>query len=71
MLSSQRWQAEGGSDRVDLVIASSSASSSDKQLASLMKAGALVALPMYVVEWLAKPKASLAHNTLLRRWADA
>jgi hypothetical protein len=56
--------AAGSSGQVDLAIASSADAG---QLAALAAGGALVASPLFVVEWLAKPRASLARHALLRR----
>ena len=56
--------AGSSSGRVDLAIASPADAG---QLAALAAGGALVASPLFVVEWLAQPRASLARHALRRR----
>lgn len=66
VLHASRWKAAGGGGKtdVDLVVCSKEAASQDATVAALLKGGALAVAPLYVVEWLAKPKGSLAAHTI-------
>lgn len=70
LVSISRWQqaakGTGAATGVDLVVCSSAAAS-DQAVAALVAGGALASVPQYVVEWIAKPRASLAKHVLLRR----
>ena len=72
-----RWQAaaaggsRSGGAPLDLVISDSASASSSPALAALVGQGALAAGPKYIVEWLARPRASLSAHVLLRRCGGA
>lgn len=67
VLHASRWKQAGGGGgaAVDLVVCSKEAAAPlDATAAALVKGGALAVGPLYVVEWLAKPKGSLTAHTI-------
>lgn len=71
LLPASRWEqvasGGGGGGNVDLVVCGSGAAPHGAAVAALVGEGAQAAAPLYVVEWLAKPKASLAKHVVQRR----